>query len=123
MICYVVNAWQFSSPADRVGSEQVGLASLTRVQRPVDTAYIADNEHGSWRPIITELPTSGSPLLNDVWSPSHLPYNSGSRILNSERRVGAARHGAGSNLLFYDGHSQWRRATLLTVEDWREQKY
>jgi len=121
LICYVVNAWTFSSPTDRVGREQVGLTRLSRVQRPVDTVYLADNENGSWRPLITELPSSGSQLLNDVWSPSHLPYDAAGR-LNSQRRVAAARHGSGPNLLFYDGHSQWRRARLITVDDWREQR-
>ena len=123
LICYVVNAWKFSGPNDLVGTEQLGLTQLTRVQRPVDTIYFADNEHGSWRPIITELPSSGSPLLNDVWSPSHLPYSSTGRTLNGERRVAAARHGLGPNLLFYDGHAQWRRAQKITVDDWREQRY
>jgi prepilin-type N-terminal cleavage/methylation domain-containing protein/prepilin-type processing-associated H-X9-DG protein len=123
LICYVVNAWTFSSPADRVGTEQVGLTRLARVQRPVDTIYFADNESGSWRPIITELPSTGSQLLNDVWNPAHLPYSSSGGSLNSQRRVAAARHGAGPNLLYYDGHAQWRRATTITVDDWREQRY
>src|SRR5512137_1037150 len=52
LICYVVNAWKFTSPLDPVGSELVGLSSLNKVQRPVDTIYFADNESGSWRPII-----------------------------------------------------------------------
>jgi prepilin-type N-terminal cleavage/methylation domain-containing protein/prepilin-type processing-associated H-X9-DG protein len=124
LICYVVNAWTFSSPMDPVGSEQVGLTSLNRVQRPVDTVYLADNENGAWRPVITELPSSGSVLLHDVWSPSHLPYNVNTRALNPERRVAAARHSTtGPNLLFYDGHAQWRRAIKLIVDDWREKRY
>jgi type II secretory pathway pseudopilin PulG len=54
LICYVVNAWQFSSPKDRVGTERIGLTRMQNVQRPSETIYLADNEHGSWRPIITE---------------------------------------------------------------------
>src|SRR5207237_10749459 len=34
VICYVVNAWQFSSPRDMTGSELVGLSSVGRVQQP-----------------------------------------------------------------------------------------
>jgi prepilin-type N-terminal cleavage/methylation domain-containing protein/prepilin-type processing-associated H-X9-DG protein len=123
LICYVVNAWRFSNPADKTGSEQIGLTRLSLVQRPVETIYFADNEHGSWRPIITELPIIGSSLLNDVWSPSHLPYNSAGTTVNRERRVALARHGKGPDLLFFDGHAAWRRAQLVKLDDWRLQKY
>src|SRR2546426_7670354 len=43
--------------------------------------------------IITDLGAIGSMELNDVWSPSHLPYAPGGKSLNSERRVARARHG------------------------------
>jgi prepilin-type N-terminal cleavage/methylation domain-containing protein/prepilin-type processing-associated H-X9-DG protein len=123
LICFVVNAWTFSSPADKVGSEVVGLTRMNKLQRPTDTIYFADNENGSWRPIITALGSSGSIELNDVWSPSHLPYAAGGKTLNSERRVARARHGNGPNLMFYDGHAGWKRAEQIVVDDWREQKY
>lgn len=122
LICYVDNAWQFSSPMDQVGWELNGLSKLTRVLRPADTIYMADNESGSWRPIISDLTVIGSDELNDVWNPAHLPYTSGSRVLNPERRVAAARHGQGSALLFFDGHSAWKKSRLLAVDDWREAK-
>ena len=123
LVCYVVNAWKFSSPLDKVGSQQTGLTRLNKVQRPVETVYLADNENGSWRPIITALGSIGSSQLNDVWSPSHLPYAPGKTVLNPERRVAHARHGRGLDLLFCDGHSAWKKAQLLTVDDWREQRY
>lgn len=123
LICYVVNAWRFTSPRDRVGTEQTGLTRIQNVQRPVETIYLADNEHGAWRPIITELPVRDSTLLNDVWSPSHLPFANEGRTLNRERRVAANRHGAGPNLLFYDGHAALKKAQFITVDDWREQRY
>jgi prepilin-type N-terminal cleavage/methylation domain-containing protein/prepilin-type processing-associated H-X9-DG protein len=127
LICYVVNAWIFSSPRDSVGTERVGLTRMQNVQRPSETVYLADNENGSWRPIITEAAaTSGDPLLNDVWSPSHLPLTiraTGAPTLNRERRVAKARHGNGANLLYYDGHSSWKLAERIIVDDWREQKY
>ena len=123
LICYVVNAWQFSSPKDTVGFEVVGLQKLSKVQQPSDTIYFADNENGSWRPVITALGDIGSDLLNDVWSPSHLPYAAGGRYLNSGRRVARARHGPGANLMFYDGHAGWKKADRITVDDWREVRY
>jgi prepilin-type N-terminal cleavage/methylation domain-containing protein/prepilin-type processing-associated H-X9-DG protein len=122
LICYVVNAWTFSGPADKVGSEQIGLTRMNKLQQPAETVYFADNENGSWRPIITALGAIGSIELNDVWSPSHLPYAPGGKTLNAERRVARARHGRGPNLLFFDGHAGWKRAERLTVEDWREQR-
>ncbi len=123
LICYVVNAWTFSSPKDMTGAEVVGLARMNKVQQPVNTIYFADNENGSWRPVIMELRTVGSIELNDVWNPSHLPYSADGKRINSERRVARNRHGAGPNLLFYDGHSELRKAERIKVDDWREQKY
>jgi prepilin-type N-terminal cleavage/methylation domain-containing protein/prepilin-type processing-associated H-X9-DG protein len=122
LICYVVNAWQFSSPLDPVGWEINGLTKVSRFQRPADTIYFADNEYGSWRPIISDLGVTISAELNDVWSAEHLPYAANGVTLKPERRVAAARHGRGSNLLFFDGHSALKKAKLITVDDWREQR-
>lgn len=122
LICYVVNAWQFSSPQDMVGYELTGLAKFNRIQRPVDTIHLADNEQGAWRPIITDLAIIGSDQLNDVWSPEHLPYAANGVTLKPERRVAAARHGRGANLLFFDGHAAFKQARRITVDDWREQR-
>ncbi len=122
VICYVVNAWEFRSSRDYVGQEVTGLKKLSRIMRPADTVYFADDENGSWRPVITELGAIGSTELNDVWSPSHLPYAAGGKTLNPQRRVARARHGRGADLLFFDGHSGWKRADLITVDDWREAK-
>jgi prepilin-type N-terminal cleavage/methylation domain-containing protein/prepilin-type processing-associated H-X9-DG protein len=125
LICYVINSWKFSSPLDTVGSEQIGPSKLNRIQRPVDTIYLADNEYGSWRPIITDLGVIGSDRSdqkNDVWSPDHLPYAPSGVSLKPERRVAAARHGRGSNLVFFDGHSALKKTKLITVDDWREER-
>jgi prepilin-type processing-associated H-X9-DG protein len=123
IIGYVVNAWTFTSPKDMVGSEQLGLTRVSKLQRPTDTVYFADNENGSWRPIITSVNTIGAIELNDVWSPSHLPYAPGGKTLNPNRRVARARHGNGPNLLFYDGHVGWVKADRVNVDHWREQRY
>ena len=122
MICYVVNAWQFSSLKDVSGSELNGLQAVTRIQQPVETAYLADNESGSWRPVFTMVNIIGGDNLNDVWSPSHLPYSTTGK-LNGERRIAAARHAQGSNLLYFDGHASWKNARRMTVDDWREKRY
>ena len=122
VMCYVVNAWQFSSVRDTTGTEVIGPTSLNRLQSPVETIYFADNESASWRPIFTVTNIIGSDDLNDVWSPAHLPYGASGRTLSGERRVAAKRHGEGSNLLFFDGHAGWLNARRMRVDDWREQK-
>jgi len=122
LICYVANSWQFSSPSDTVGYELTGMAKMSRIQRPVDTIYLADNEYGSWRPIITETGIIGSAQKNDVWSPTHLPYMPGTSTLNPERRVALDRHGRGPVLLYFDSHASLKKAKSITVDDWREQR-
>lgn len=122
VICYVVNSWTFSSPQDMTGSEIVGLQSLSRVQRPTATIYLTDNESASWRPIFTTTSIIGSDSLNDVWSPTHLPYGPSGRTLSTDRRIAAQRHSEGVNLMYFDGHAGWMKARLMSVDDWREQK-
>ncbi len=122
VMCYVVNAWQFSSPRDTTGSEVTGVTSLNRLQSPVETIYFADNESASWRPVFTVTNIIGGDDLNDVWSPSHLPYGASGRTLSGERRVAAKRHGEGANLMFFDGHAGWLAGRRMRVDDWREQK-
>ena len=121
LVCYVVNAWDFSSPTDVVGHEKIGISKLTEFQRPTETLYLVDNEEGSWRPVITNLLSSGE-LFHDIWRPDHLAYVYDGRILNSGRRVAAARHAKGSNILFMDGHAANRNAKLITDNDFRAEK-
>jgi prepilin-type N-terminal cleavage/methylation domain-containing protein/prepilin-type processing-associated H-X9-DG protein len=123
VMCYVVNAWQFSSPRDMTGFEVIGLTKLSKVQQPVETIYFADNESASWRPIFTITNIIGSDDLNDVWQPTHLPYRTATSPLSGERRVAAARHGQGPNLMFFDGHASWKNSRRMTVDDWREQRF
>jgi prepilin-type N-terminal cleavage/methylation domain-containing protein len=122
LLCYVANSWQFASLSDNIGTEITGLTKISRFRKPADSIYLADNENGSWRPIIYDLGIIGSDELNDVWNPAHLPYATGGRVLNPERRVAAARHGRGPVLLYFDGHSSMKKAQLITVDDWREER-
>jgi prepilin-type N-terminal cleavage/methylation domain-containing protein len=91
IITYVINAWKFSGPNDRVGSEQVGPSKLNAFQVPSETIHLTDNEDGSWQPIVTGYRDALTDR-NDVWSPSHLPYSETSpvRRLNPERRAARA---------------------------------
>lgn len=120
LICYVDNAWTFSSTKDKTGSEVIGLSRLSRFQTPTETIYFADNENGPWRPVISTLGVDGSTELNDVWNPSHLPFSNNGKTVNPERRVARTRHGIGPNLLFFDGHASTKKASLITIDDWRE---
>lgn len=122
VMCYVVNAWQFTNPQDANGTEIIGLQSLSRIQKPVDTIYFADNENATWRPVFTTTTIQGSDSLNDVWSPTHLPYGATGKTLSTDRRVASRRHGEAVNLLYFDGHAAAKKARLLKVDDWREQK-
>jgi prepilin-type N-terminal cleavage/methylation domain-containing protein/prepilin-type processing-associated H-X9-DG protein len=121
-ICYVVNAWQFNSLTDQVGQEVTGLTKMDAIQSAAQTIYFADNEYGSWRPIITDT-AGGDDEVEDVWSPDHLPYATGGKTLNPNRRVASSRHGAGPNLLFFDGHAAWKKAQLIIPDDWRSKRH
>jgi prepilin-type N-terminal cleavage/methylation domain-containing protein/prepilin-type processing-associated H-X9-DG protein len=121
-ICYVVNAWGFKTPTDTTGYSLDGMTKLSQAQRPTETIYLADYEYPG--PIVTNL--TDNPGWNDVWQQGHIPYTvlSGNRgVLNSTRRVAAKRHGDGPNLLYFDGHSGWKRAITIVTDDWRTQRY
>jgi prepilin-type N-terminal cleavage/methylation domain-containing protein/prepilin-type processing-associated H-X9-DG protein len=126
LVCYNNNGWEFNSPTDPTGHAIDGYTKITRVQRPTDTAYIADSEYNpSVQPIVT---TNVATHLGyyDIFAPGHLPYTivgAGRVVLNVTRRIAAARHGNGANLLFFDAHAGWKKAEQITVDDWREQRY
>jgi prepilin-type N-terminal cleavage/methylation domain-containing protein/prepilin-type processing-associated H-X9-DG protein len=124
-ICYVVNAWQFTTLTDQVGLEVTGLTKMNAIQSPAQTIYFADNESGSTRPIINEQTyNSVDTSKQDVWSPNHLPYASGGNVLNTaDRRVASARHGVGPNLVFFDGHAAWKKALFVIPDDWHSQRH
>ena len=140
VICYVVNGWQFDSPTDTEGSAIIGTTKMTQVQKPTDTIYLADNESNETfktqlRPIVLTTSRDDNTIgLNDVWRPNHLPYvqrgGKPTTVLNTSesdaqacRRVAATRHGKGPNLLYMDGHSAYKKADTMGVDEWRTSKY
>jgi prepilin-type N-terminal cleavage/methylation domain-containing protein/prepilin-type processing-associated H-X9-DG protein len=127
LICYVINSWQFTSPTDPTGSQVNAPTKLTGVQSPAQSIYFADDECAPWRPISGELDDGSLGGRGDIWSPNHLPYPpdaGGSTAvagstLSGQRRVAAAMHGPGANVMYFDGHTSWKRAKQIVVDDWR----
>jgi prepilin-type N-terminal cleavage/methylation domain-containing protein len=124
LVCYIVNGWTFSSPADMTGSQIEGSTRITMFQNPVETTYLADREHGTMYGPITSTTLNGNEVYYDVWSPSHLPYTAtGRENSRNERRVALDRHGKGPCLLYFDGHTAFKKARSITVNDWRDRRY
>jgi len=116
-VCYVVNGWTFSSEYDMVGDETGEATSLSTCRRRPYTIYLADNEYGRWRNIITAATDDGIRRC-DVWHPGHLP-SSDTEDESHGRRVARKRHKKGSNCLYLDWHVEWVAADDMTVDMWR----
>ncbi|MFH1371752.1 MAG: type II secretion system protein [Planctomycetota bacterium] len=118
-VCFVNNAWEFNGPGDAAGhpiDEPTYVFGLRRLDR---TIYLADNEDGPWREIITHEGQNPGWDRLDVWSTDHLP-----RVTSSDRRVARTRHSKGAakpgcNVLFLDWHSDWVGADDMTADMWR----
>lgn len=124
LVCYIVNGWTFSSPTDMTGSQFPGSSRITAFQRPVETVYLADREHGTGIGPISSPTPNGNEVFYDVWSPSHLPYRAtGVANTRNERRVALDRHGQGPCLLYFDGHTAFKKARMITVNDWRDRRF
>jgi prepilin-type N-terminal cleavage/methylation domain-containing protein/prepilin-type processing-associated H-X9-DG protein len=119
-VCYVVNAWQFSSKTDMVGQETTRQSKLTDCTQRAATIYLVDNEDGPWRPIITTPNDDGIDRC-DVWTTTHLP-NSDNTDATYGRRVAQKRHAGGTNVLFLDWSVGYKDAVEMTINDWRFQK-
>ena len=119
-VCYVVNGWDFDSNTDMVGHEIVQPTRLTTCAQQAYTIYLADNEDGAWRPIITSADDDGADRC-DVWNPGHLPTST-SQDTYRGRRVAYSRHKSGCNCLFLDWHVDWISARSVTIDMWRFQK-
>jgi prepilin-type N-terminal cleavage/methylation domain-containing protein/prepilin-type processing-associated H-X9-DG protein len=123
---YVVNAWDMENPGLATGykgQQKDEPSKLTRIPRPAERIYLADNEAGPWRPVILDrknLDVASAFNLLDVWSTTHLPASTQETAGNNlTRRVAADRHRTrGCNNLFFDGHSEWLSAEENTSLYW-----
>jgi len=111
---YVVNGWP------KADGTRPRHSRLTECKRPAATVYLAENEDGPWRTIITTA-TDRDLTRCDVWTGTHLP-DSDSQDITNGRRVARARHRDGCNTLFLDWHVQWMAAEAMTAEMWRSDK-
>ncbi len=115
---YVINDWTFSSRSDQTGTSVTVPTRVTTFKSPPTTIYLADNEDGSWRPIIEDQ-SSPEIFRMDIIQTGHLPM-SNSHSAQAGRRVARERHRDGCNVLFLDWHSEWVRAEDNTVRMWRD---
>ncbi len=117
-VCYVINDWTFSSRTDKVGSSVNKATKLSVFRKPSQTIYLADNEDGTWRPII-EKANSPDIIRCDVFTPTHLPMSDSTQITNG-RRIARERHNKGCNVLFLDWHAEYVEAEDMTINMWRD---
>ncbi len=117
-VCYVVSSWTFDSKNDMLGHEITAPTKLATFKHPMSTVYLADNEEGSWRPIIQQ---EGDPdiMRIDVWDIGHLP-DSISEDITRGRRVAKDRHRQGSNYLFLDWHAEYIATEDMSIRYWRD---
>ena len=118
---YVVNAWDMEDPGSSNGNQRDEPTKITKIKNPALRIYLADNEAGSWRPVVRdryELDDMSRFNLLDVWSNTHMAAaDQGSG--NQHRRVAQSRHrGDGCNNLFFDGHAEWLHKDKNTSRLW-----
>jgi prepilin-type N-terminal cleavage/methylation domain-containing protein/prepilin-type processing-associated H-X9-DG protein len=117
-VCYVINDWTFSSRSDTQGNQVSKPTRLSVFKRPAYTIYLADNEAGSWRPII-EDENSTDIMRCDIFDPGHLPTSNSTNITYG-RRIARERHREGCNVLFLDWHAEYIKAEDMTIDSWRD---
>ncbi len=121
-VCFVDSSWTFDSKQDLTGHEINAPTLLRGFSDPAKTIYLADNEWGYWRPIITGQENwSADRDRNDIWTSTHLPM-SDSDDVTTGRRVARDRHYRGANVLYFDGGASLVKANEMTVEMWRDRK-
>ena len=119
-VCYVINDWTFSGRTDTSGTSVGKPTKLSVFKRPAATIYLADNEAGSWRPII-ESATSREIIRCDIFMRTHLPLSE-SHDINDGQRVARERHRKGCNVLYLDWHADYVGAEEMTVDMWRDRQ-
>jgi len=110
-VCFVINAFD-----DKGGHEVMGLFKILNLRGRASVIYLADNESGPWRPIITSESDPGHGTA-DVWRESHLPISDGEQGAHG-RRAARARHRQGHNALFFDWHVEYVDAKDSTLDGW-----
>ncbi|MFC1781503.1 hypothetical protein ACFLZ8_04515, partial [Planctomycetota bacterium] len=113
-LCYVVNGW----PDE--GANRTRRSKLTDCERTASTIYLADNENGPWRTIITNA-NDRDLTRCDIWTETHLP-DSDSQDIGRGRRIARARHRSGCNVLYLDWHADYMDAEDMTVKMWQFKK-
>ncbi len=117
-VTYVVNDWTFTGSRDNSGSSVNQPTKLSVFKRRSQTIYMADNESGSWRPIIQDQ-ESREIARCDIFDPGHMP-TSDSKDITRGRRIARERHRNGCNVLFLDWHSEYVEAEEMTLDMWRD---
>jgi prepilin-type N-terminal cleavage/methylation domain-containing protein/prepilin-type processing-associated H-X9-DG protein len=108
-IDYVVNSW-----GDLDDQEFMGGFNITKFKNPAGKIYLADNEDGDWRDIVTDEESYKKYRGElDVWHLDHLPTGP-----DEQRRVAKQRHRDGCNSLYLDGHSDWVKGEVMTEMMW-----
>jgi len=112
---YVINGYH-NPDHPKYESSSERTSKLTEIHRPGEKIYLADNEDGWWRRIITSAtdPGLGS---NDVFHPSHLPMSE-DMSYSRGRRVARQHHKRGCNVLYLDWHVDYVDAEDVTKELW-----
>ncbi|MFC1739266.1 type II secretion system protein [Planctomycetota bacterium] len=111
-VCFVINGWGYN------GADIHYPTKLVNVRKPGEKIYLADNETGFWRPVITGESSEGF-WWCDIFHTGHLPMSDDTDLING-RRIARDRHGRGCNCLFFDWHAENRVAEEMTEFDWHD---
>jgi prepilin-type N-terminal cleavage/methylation domain-containing protein/prepilin-type processing-associated H-X9-DG protein len=104
---YVINSWKDGE------TELIGFSPVSDFRRPATKIFLADNEDGPSRPIITKDGGLSGRGNFDVWRPRHLPTGT-----DGQRRVAKARHRDGSNVAYMDGGCGWVQTEKMLPAMW-----
>ena len=110
-IGYVINSWS-DKPED-----EISLFKVTQCRSPAYKIYLADNEDGWWRPIVTRGDDAQIGRF-DVWLESHFPA-SDEEDMTTGRRIPGKRHNNGFHCLYLDWHVDRMASDDMTVDMWR----
>ena len=97
-IGYVINSWGTRENPDQ---DVLYMTPRDHVKDRSGRVYLADNEDGSWRPIITNKDGTGFANLDVAWLEATAIGPDG------QRRVAHKRHKRGYHALFWDWHVEY----------------